>query len=64
MGEVRGAEGAPGDPEGDAVELMSELAFKRYLPDDNLVKVDRATMFHSIEVGEVSGQGKVIPHPN
>lgn len=34
---------------GDMVALMSEWDFKRYLPDDNLVKVDRATMFHSIE---------------
>ena len=28
---------------------MSEWDFKHYLCDDNLVKVDRATMFHSIE---------------
>ncbi|WP_051531750.1 asparagine synthase (glutamine-hydrolyzing) [Sphingomonas sp. URHD0057] len=34
---------------GDLLALMSQWDFDRYLPDDNLVKVDRATMFHSIE---------------
>jgi len=34
---------------GDGLALMSQWDFDRYLPDDNLVKIDRATMFHSIE---------------
>ena len=34
---------------GDPLALMSEWDFKRYMPDDILVKVDRATMFNSIE---------------
>lgn len=34
---------------GNPLDLMSEWDFRNYLPDDNLVKVDRATMFHSIE---------------
>jgi asparagine synthase (glutamine-hydrolysing) len=34
---------------GDLLSIMSEWDFKRYLTDNNLVKVDRATMFHGIE---------------
>jgi asparagine synthase (glutamine-hydrolysing) len=34
---------------GDLLAIMSEWDFKRYLTDSNLVKVDRATMFHSVE---------------
>jgi asparagine synthase (glutamine-hydrolysing) len=35
--------------EGDELALMSEWDFRHYLPEDILVKIDRATMFHSIE---------------
>jgi asparagine synthase (glutamine-hydrolysing) len=35
--------------EGDLLAQLSEWDFKRYMVDDVLVKVDRATMFHSIE---------------
>jgi asparagine synthase (glutamine-hydrolysing) len=40
------------DDGGGAGELLNQLCewdFKRYMVDDNLVKVDRATMYHSIE---------------
>jgi asparagine synthase (glutamine-hydrolysing) len=37
---------------GDLLAIMSEWDFKRYLTDNNLVKVDRATMFYSIESRE------------
>lgn len=37
----------PGD--GDLLAQLSEWDFKRYMVDDVLVKVDRATMHHSIE---------------
>jgi len=35
--------------DGTLVSQMSEWDFKNYLADDVLVKVDRATMFHSLE---------------
>jgi asparagine synthase (glutamine-hydrolysing) len=35
--------------EGDLLAQMSEWDFRRYMTDDILVKVDRATMYHSIE---------------
>jgi len=38
-----------GAGEGSLLEQMSEWDFKRYMADDILVKVDRATMYHSIE---------------
>lgn len=34
---------------GELLNQMSEWDFKRYMVDDILVKVDRATMYHSIE---------------
>ena len=34
---------------GDELAIMSDWDFRHYLPDDILVKVDRATMFHGIE---------------
>jgi asparagine synthase (glutamine-hydrolysing) len=34
---------------GDELAIMSAWDFRHYLPDDILVKVDRATMFHGIE---------------
>jgi asparagine synthase (glutamine-hydrolysing) len=36
-------------PEGEALNRMCEWDFKKYMVDDILVKVDRATMYHSIE---------------
>jgi asparagine synthase (glutamine-hydrolysing) len=35
--------------QGDLLAQMSEWDFRRYMVDDILVKVDRATMYHSIE---------------
>jgi asparagine synthase (glutamine-hydrolysing) len=35
--------------EGELLNQMGEWDFKRYMVDDVLVKVDRATMYHSIE---------------
>jgi asparagine synthase (glutamine-hydrolysing) len=39
----------PPDLCGTLVNQMGEWDFKNYLPDDILVKVDRATMYHSLE---------------
>jgi asparagine synthase (glutamine-hydrolysing) len=38
-----------GTMEGSLLEQMCEWDFKRYMADDILVKVDRSTMYHSIE---------------
>jgi asparagine synthase (glutamine-hydrolysing) len=38
-----------GGGNGDLLGQLSEWDFKRYMVDDILVKVDRATMYHSIE---------------
>jgi asparagine synthase (glutamine-hydrolysing) len=42
-------EHATGGGRGDLLAQLSEWDFKRYMVDDLLVKVDRATMYHSIE---------------
>ncbi|MBV9932648.1 MAG: asparagine synthase (glutamine-hydrolyzing) [Alphaproteobacteria bacterium] len=42
-------EHATGGGPGDLLAQLSEWDFKRYMVDDLLVKVDRATMYHSIE---------------
>jgi asparagine synthase (glutamine-hydrolysing) len=39
----------PPEKNGDLVSQMGEWDFRNYLVDDVLVKIDRATMFHSLE---------------